>query len=414
MRIYVASLLSAFIVLVSNAQCNAVLSGTAQPTQEATQNPSPSFEAFTGRVIKNKVRLRQQPNLDSPVIRELKQGDMLVIVGESDDFYAVQPPSDVKGYVFRTYILDNVVEANRVNVRIAPEVDAAVIGQLSTGDRVEGMISPSNNKWLEIVPPSSSRFYIAKEYIQKMGNASFLVTFEKRRDEVNRLLSSNYAVGQAELQKSFPDINLNGVYDNYNKVINEYADFPEQVAKAREMITVFQDNYLQKKLSYLETKSNMVHSDWQSKNAELNQQVKNQQQKLAQLEQELQKNQGVIRSTIDNKGLSNKMAAWAPTEQNLYQAWIKQNNHGSIDDFYHDQAEKAVVLTGIVEPYIRVIKNKPGDYMLVDPTTNQPIAYLYSTRFDLQEKVGQTVTLKGAPRANNNFAFPAYFVLSVE
>lgn len=413
MRMYMALLLSAFVIFVPIGKGTAVFATDSEVPQTA-QAPSVPFEAFTGKVIKNKVRLRQQPNLEAPVIRELNQGDLLIIVGESDDFYAVQPPADVKGYVFRTYILDNVVEANRVNVRIAPDVDAAVIAQLSTGDHVTGVISPLNNKWLEIVPPTSSRFYIAKDYIQKMGNTAFLSTFERRRDEVNQLLNSTYVVSQAELQKSFPEINLNGVYSNYNKIISEYTDFPEQVAKSREMMTVLQENYLQKKLSFLEAKSNMVHSDWENKNTELNQQVKNQQQKLTQLEQQLQNNKGFIRSTVDNSGLSQKMAAWIPAEQNLYQAWAQQHENASMEEFYRAQRDEAVTLTGVVEPYIRVIKNKPGDYMLVNPANNQVVAYIYSTQFDLQEKVGQNVTLKAVPRPNNNFAFPAYFIFSVE
>lgn len=51
--------------------------------------PQSPFQAFTGKVTKNKVRLRLQPNLDGPILRELKQGDLLIVVGETDDFYAV-------------------------------------------------------------------------------------------------------------------------------------------------------------------------------------------------------------------------------------------------------------------------------------------------------------------------------------
>ena len=53
-----------------------------------------------------------------------------------------------------------------------------------------------------------------------------------------------------------------------------------------------------------------------------------------------------------------------------------------------------------------------GDYVLKDKDLTK--AYLYSTQINLQDYVGKKVTVLVTPRSNNNFAFPAYFVLSVE
>ncbi|MGD0665819.1 MAG: hypothetical protein ABSA17_08880, partial [Rhabdochlamydiaceae bacterium] len=74
--------------------------------------------------------------------------------------------------------------------------------------------------------------------------------------------------------------------------------------------------------------------------------------------------------------------------------------------------QAGVILTGIVEPYASMVKHKPGDYVLKDK--DLPKAYLYSTQVNLQEYVGKKVSILVVPRSNNNFAFPAYFVLSVE
>lgn len=370
------------------------------------------FKAFTGKVTKNRVRLRLQPNLDGPILRELKSGDLLVIVGETDDFYAVQPPADTKAYVFRTYVLDNVVEANRVNVRLQPDVDAPVIAQLTTGDRIQGSVSSANNKWLEITPPASARFYVAKDYVENIGDPALMSTIERRREEVNMLLNSAYLVSQTEMQKTFPDINLDAVFANLNKVVHDYSDFSDQSARAREMTTQLQDSYLKKKLTYLESKSMATQSEWQNKNAELNAQVKNQQQKLSRLEQQLQKGGKTAQKV--NPGLSSKMAAWLPVEQSFYEQWAAQNNNRSQEEFYLQQREEAIALNGMIEPYSRIIKNKPGDYVIVNQSSNLPIAYLYSTQVNLQDVVGHNVTVHVTPRPNNNFAFPAYFVLWLE
>lgn len=388
----------------------------ATPLQAMAATPSQPFNAFTGKVTKNKVRLRLQPNLESPVLKELSQGDMLIVIGETEDFYAVQPPSGIKSYVFRTYVLDNVVEASRVNVRLEPDLDAPIIAQLRAGDRIEGTISALNSKWLEIAPPNSARFYVAKDYIEKLGDPSVMATIERRRDEVNILLNSTYLASQNELQKAFPEINLDGVYANLNKIINEYQSFPEQVARAKEILSSAQDSYLQKKISYLEAKTKIVQDDWQAKNAQLNEQVKSQQQKVSSLEQQLKKTKGApfIAQGSVNSGMSHKMAAWLPAEQSLYDAWLQSNQGKTQEEFYQEQSQSAVALRGLLEPYSRAIKNKPGDYVLVNQTNHLPIAYLYSTQVSLQDKVGHEVTIYGTPRDNKGFAFPAFFVLAIE
>ncbi|MEI8364888.1 MAG: SH3 domain-containing protein [Parachlamydiaceae bacterium] len=400
--------------------------GPASPSQKqpVTQGEAPkqaaSFSAFTGKVTKNKVRLRIQPSLESPILKELSPNDMLIVVGETEDFYAVQAPTGIKAYVFRTFVLDNVVEASKVNVRLEPDLEAPVIAQMHSGDRVEGIISPLNNKWLEIAPPASARFYVSKDYIENIGTPSVMAKLEKRRDDVNILLNSTYLSAQKEMQKPFPEITLEGVYTSLNKVINDYRDYPEQVARAKELLISTQDNYLQKKIVFLESKTKTVQDDWESKSNQLNEQVKSQQQKMSQMEQMLKKNSGTVaqdsKSSQDQLpyGMSNKMAAWLPAEASLYTAWQQSNPDRSQTEFYHEQSSQSVALKGILEPYNRVIKNKPGDYLLVNQTTHLPVAYLYSTQVNLQDRVGHEVTVYGSPRDNRNFAFPAYFVLSVE
>lgn len=389
----------------------------------SAQQQNANFQAFTGKVNKSRVRLRQQPSLDSPILRELNQGDMLIVVGESDDFYAVQPPSDIKAYVFRTYILDNVVEGTRVNVRLEPDTEAPVIAQLASGERVNGVVSPLNNKWLEITPPPQARFYVAKNYIEKIGNASLMATIEKRREEVNNLLSATYQASQSEIQKDFSEINLDGIYSNFNKIISQYQDFPDQVARAKELVTWLQDSYLQKKLAYLESKTQNTQNDWSNRSSQMNEQMLAQQQRVAELEMQLRMEKAsreyASRATPagqqETGANSNaKMAAWEPIEQAIYAAWMHHNPTGTPDEFYREQQQQAVSLKGIIEPYTRTIKNKPGDYVLINESTHLPVAYLYSTQVNLQGMVGHAVTLQGSPRANNNFAFPAYFVLSAQ
>lgn len=358
-------------------------------TDTPRKEPSTTrISAFTGKILKNKVRMRLQPNLEGAILRELDANDMVVVEGESDDFYAVQPPPEVKGYVYRTYVLDGVVEGNHVNVRLEPDLSSPVIAQLNSGNRINGAVSARDKKWLEISLPQNTHFYVAKEYITKIGDASHMARLNKRRDELNQLMSSAIKNSQEELQKPFDQINLDPINKDLNKIVAQFSDFSEESAKAKEMLTTIQTAYLSKKIAYMEAQPK---------------------QTVTVIEHRDNVSQPPINGII-----TSKMSFWLPSEQKLYEEWTMHNQPMSMDDYYKKQAEDAITLKGIIEPYDRPIKNRPGDYLLTDSKTHLPIAYLYSTQINLQENIGQEVSVKGVPRDNHHFAYPAYFILSFE
>ncbi len=167
------------------------------------------FEPFTGKVVKSKVRLRLQPSYEGSVLCELNKSDFVLVRGETDDFYAIEPPSDMKAYVFRTFVLDQVIEGTRVNVRLKPDLDAPVVAQLNSGDPIEGgTIPPAHNKWLEIKVPDSVRFYIAKDYIEKVGDAGWLARWKKKGEQKDFLLKTTQELAKIEMEKPFNDIHL--------------------------------------------------------------------------------------------------------------------------------------------------------------------------------------------------------------
>lgn len=351
---------------------------------------TPAFCPFTGKIKGKKVRMRLHADLDSQIIRELERNDLLSIIGEKGEFYAVEPPEGIKAYVFRSFILDNVVEGNRVNVRLEPNLEAPIIGHLNAGDRIEGTISPLNNKWYEIVPPSNVRFYVAKEFIDNIGGLEVKKQMDKRRQTVEQLIDAAALLSKAELRKPFEEIDIDRVTRNYNTVIKDYVEFPEHVQKAKEALANVQEMYLQKKLSYLEEKTSFAN--------------------VEEIDEMNEASQETLSTASDP--ITDKMKLWEPIEEALFLAWAQCNDEKTIDEFYEEQSLCSVAITGILEPYTAFVKNKPGDYILKD--RDIPIAYLYSSQVNLQNLIGKKVTVLGAPRPNNNFAFPAFFVLSVE
>ncbi|HSW85947.1 MAG TPA: SH3 domain-containing protein [Rhabdochlamydiaceae bacterium] len=361
--------------------------------QPAAKPQEIAIKPFTGKVKGKKVRMRLNAELDSRVIKELNANELLSVVGEKGDFWAVDPPAGTKAYVFRSFVLDNVVEGNRVNVRIEPDLEAPVIGHLNAGDRVQGIVSSLNNKWLEIAPPAQTHFYVAKDYLDNVGGLEVKKQYDKRKTSAEQLLDAASLLSKTELRKPFDEIDLERITHSYNNVIHDYAEFPEYVEKARESLASLQESYIQKKIAYLESK-NMASLE--GKQGFDSDDAQNQKSSFAL-------------TAID---ATDRMKLWEPIEESLYLSWARMNEDRTMQDFYEEQKIAAVPLNGILEAYVSPVKNKPGDFILRDK--DLPVAYLYSTQINLQHLIGKKISIVGVQRPNNNFAFPAYFVLSVE
>ncbi len=349
-----------------------------------------SIPSFTGKIKARKVRMRVSPDLDSRVVTELNKNDLLVIVGEKGDFYSVEPPKDMKAYVFRSFVLDGVVEGNRVNVRLEPSLDAPVIAHLNSGDRVGNTLCKTNNKWLEITPPSDAHFYIAKEFVEYAGGPELKTQFDKRKATAEQLFTSASLLAKSEMQRPFNEIDLSQIKHNYEVIVSDYKDLSDLAEKAQEALVAIQEEYLEKRIAFLEEKANLKLG------AETDQLVSH-----------------FETSHQSQKGATDRMNLWQPIEESLYLSWSCRNDERALDDFYEEQRQSGLVVSGIIEPYTAPVKNKPGDYIVRDDK-NLPVAYLYSTQINLQEYVGKKVSMLASPRENNNFAFPAYFVLGVE
>ncbi|NGX61393.1 MAG: hypothetical protein K940chlam9_00878 [Chlamydiae bacterium] len=392
-----------------------------EETQTTAVYSTTSFTPFTGKILGNKVRIRTSPSLEGHIVRETTQNELFAVTEETEDYYCIAPPSETVGFVFRTFVLDNVVEGDRVNIRLYPDTEAPVIGQLHVGDTVDAKVSDINNKWLEISLPEMCHFYIAKEYIQREGPYEMLAEFEKRHHEATHRLSSVFHFAQAEIQKPFPQIDFDQIDNRFDELTHTYKDLSDLTTQADVARSVIRDVYVEKKIAFLESSVSGQSSDFTVDPLHL--------EKLSGLGIELnpvhtssEVDVGEIaEAASDTIGhsvplhadeLTDKMRTWQPLEESLYHLWLATGGESSMEEFYEKEASDATPLTGILEPYNRPVRNCPGDYVL--KVGNRPVAFLYSTRIDLQKWIGHEVTLKTSPRPNNRFAFPAYFVLQAE
>lgn len=318
-----------------------------------------TFHSFTGKILGNKVRMRLLPNLEGMILREFNPGEPVLVIGESEDFYAIQPPQGTKAYIYRIFVLDGVIEGSRVNVRLEPDLSSPVIGQMNTGERVTGTICDQDKKWMEIAIPASAHFYVAKEYVEKVGDANVYATLAKESS------------------------------------LKEGVDLVSKISEATRERLPMQKASVSIRPETIFASSSSSESEIETESSD-----------------ETSTAEAVSNAIPEGDAhVTGKMATWIPVEQALYEMWLQHRPETTMDDFYQQQNEAAVILRGIIEPYHHSVKNKPGDFLLVSQANHLPIAYLYSTHVNLQEKVGYEVSLSVAARDNHHFAFPAYFVL---
>ncbi|MBI3212083.1 MAG: hypothetical protein HYZ47_05345 [Simkania negevensis] len=247
---------------------------------------------------------------------------------------------------------------------------------------MRGEICAEDSRWLTIPIPSQTNFYIAKEYIEYAGNIELKKVHDKRKQTVTELLDSATLLSQSEMLKPFNEIDIERISQSFQTIVNDYADFPKIIEDATKRLSTIQEEYLYKKISFLESKGGKLPI-----------------QKIAQ------KGEG----QVEPLSPTDRMKVWEPIEESLYLTWSTMHHAKTMEDFYKDQKLKGKKISGILELYKEPVKNKPGDYLLKDK--DLPIAYLYSTHLNLEEYVGKRVEFVVVPRQNNNFAFPAYYVL---
>ncbi len=397
------SILSVALIMLTSANLHAVdkkitvaketkLVQTSKPKIEPSKEADSfkNYPAFTGKVLGNGVRLRLNADVESQIISELDMNDLLVVVGEKSDFYAVQAPSGMNVYIFRSFVLDNVVEGNKVNIRLNPDLNSPIVGYMASGDRVNGKISGKNHKWLEFSPPQNVHFFVAKEYIEKAGGPQMKQLRDEKMANLSTLIESANLLAQSEMLKSFDEIDFQGISKKFNEIISEYEEFPKSIATIKTTLGSLQEEYLKKKLFYLENKANMLSKNI-SQNGDTSILVSNGQTALTS---------------------KDRMKIWERVEEALYITWAASHHNKTMNDFYDQQKFKSKKISGIVESYNDVVMNRPGSHTIRG--TDVPRAYLYSTMIDLHNYVGQHVTLEVAERSNNNFAFPAYYVINIE
>ena len=358
----------------------------ASPTSPVKETQTASFQPFTGSISGSRVRLRLLPTLDSVVLKEFSHHDLIQVIGETDGFYAVLPEAGTKGYVFRTYVLDGVIEGSNVNVRLKPDTTSAVIIQLQQGEKIIGKPSKENPKWLEIELPASVRFYVAKEFVVREGALSLYDQWTTEKKELITKLQALETEIRTEFAKPFSEIDPSHIKKELESILDQVKNsMPEVARKATALLRKIEQEYLH--LRVLQNESVQPPAE----------------QLLASPPEPDKPHEEPAKEPFVSFYLKEQ-------EQKLIQNKIDKEEVSSAEEFYAREQQVPTLLKGNIIPFERTLRVKPGDFVLVDPVSKVPIAYLYSTKVNLESLVGNLVSIQAQERPNHDFALPAYFV----
>ncbi|SPN73271.1 Bacterial SH3 domain [Chlamydia serpentis] len=360
--------------------------------------------SFTGEIKGNHVRMRLAPHTDGTIIREFSKGDLVAVIGENKDYYLISPPPGMTGYVFRSFVIDNIIEGEHVNVRLEPSTSAPVLVRLSRGTEIQTTSSTPQGKWLEIVLPSQCAFYVAKNFVTNKGPIELYTQREGQKKIALDLINAALDFARIELEKNLSDIDLEAIYKKINLVqCEEFKDVPGIQGLVQKALEEIQDIYLSKSLEVQDSSNGICQNSMST--------VPNSPTVGTSLLSRHIRKQTTLKTAPLTQGREN-------LEYSLFKIWtsMQQSNDGSEsltqEAFYRAEQKKKQILVGILEVYPHLVKNNPGDYLLKDQ--EHTIAFLYGTNINLEEWLGKRVTVECLPRPNNHFAFPAYYVIGIK
>lgn len=359
---------------------------SSQIVHENKQEAIEDFTAFTGKINTNKVRMRVAPDVDSTIVRMVNHGKLLVVIGEVEDFFAVQPPQETKLYVYSNFIDNGVIKGNNINVRLSPDLHAPIVAKLQEGDQVIARPVEEGSKWVEIEAPLDLEFFIAKEFVDNIGGVDHVMKMQNQQKELATLMQELQHKIEDQLKTPFEKMEMSSIEALAEKIAKNFSSF-EEAKTAKDMLHKMKENYLSKKIAALEL----------------------------QLQQERSPTEPISHTeplalTLDDIPLEKQV--WHKKEFDRFLAWSSMHEGKSFDTFVAYEKDGAILIKGTIEAFETDLENVPGNYLLIQD--GAPVAYLYSLDDSLEENLGKEVSFLAQPRENLDFAFPAYIVLEVQ
>ena len=152
--------------------------------------------------VNNYVNVRSAPNTDGEIVGKMYDGSVAQILstaGENNEWFQVVS-GNVEGYTKAEYFIYGdaavsaidgyvtryaVVQADRLNVREAPDISSGRIGYIDNGERVK--LIEWGNEWSKVDYAAEHTGYVASEYVTIAEEFIYAKSIEEERAELAAL-----------------------------------------------------------------------------------------------------------------------------------------------------------------------------------------------------------------------------------
>ncbi len=123
---------------------------------------------LSGQINHGPVNVRSGANTNFEIVSKLSQGEKIVVLGKSYEWYKIQLPLRSNAFIRADYIKEmgdhgGEIVGSKVNIRSKPDSNASVLGQLSKGDVVK--LTQKANDWWQIQPPSGTVAWVHSSFV---------------------------------------------------------------------------------------------------------------------------------------------------------------------------------------------------------------------------------------------------------
>ena len=123
---------------------------------------------FLGEIITNRVNVRAGQNINFERLCQLNQGEEIIVVGKSYDWYKINLPFSVSCYISEQYVQlepdgSGMITASGVNIRAGSGDRFSVIGQLTKGAKVK--VKAHAAGWYTIEPIETSYGWVSDKFV---------------------------------------------------------------------------------------------------------------------------------------------------------------------------------------------------------------------------------------------------------
>jgi len=125
-----------------------------------------ALETQLVRVTADNVNLRAQPDVQSEVVGQSSEGDILIAKSFNEEWVEIVPEDRLDLWVHSEFVSEGEVMASELNIRAGAGINYSIVGNLSRGDKVN--IRGEFGEWLRIEPPFGSSLWISREFVENV------------------------------------------------------------------------------------------------------------------------------------------------------------------------------------------------------------------------------------------------------